>query len=92
MFTKKFVFRVLVSIMGVVFFFIVALVISALIGFEEANEIYQLVVVDTLVKPFVGIISAFVAYAFGKNAAELIRERNRLKYGASPEDSKIDLL
>lgn len=82
MFTKEFVLYILRAIICVVAVLILALVITAITkGFEETKEIYQLVVVDTLVEPFVGIIAAFVVYTFGRNIARVLHERNLMKYG-----------
>ena len=93
MFTKEFVRNILVSIMVVVALFIGMLVLTAVTkGFENAKEIYQLVVVDTLVEPFVGIIAAFVAYTFGRNAAEVLHERNLMKNDKKANEYKIKLL
>ena len=93
MFTKEFIIRVLVSIMVVVGLLILALVVTAGIskGFEDAKEIYQLVVVDTLVQPFVGIIAAFVVYTFGKNFARVMYLRNLMRYGNSEKDFDMNL-
>lgn len=93
MFTKEFVRYVLVSIMVVVAIFIAILLITAVTkGFACAKDIYQLVVVDTLVEPFVGIIAAFVAYSFGRNAAMVLHQRNLMKNNKTANEYKIELL
>lgn len=94
MFTKEFIKNVLLAIMSVVavFIFLLGLSLLKFEGLEEAKEIYELVVVDTLAEPFVGIIAAFVVYAFGKNVAMVMHEGNLMKHEAEADKHKINFL
>jgi len=85
--TKDFLFRVLTSLVAFVLLFgAILLLWSIKQGFAEVKAVYQLVVVDTLIEPFVAIVAAFIAYIFGRQASEVLNNRNAMKNNVDPSN------
>lgn len=74
---QRVVSGLLVILVVIVLVFGGVLIFFAWGDFKQLKSVYELVVINTLAKPFMAIIAAYVAYVFGESTVRLILSRGQ---------------